>query len=77
MQLQYPLVYVFVSMNRMKASVLDELESGVLSVVLLTRTFCRLHKWETDIDLETTPAHHTCIYPIRYCVADIDSPLSR
>ena len=76
MQLQCP-AYVFVSMNRTKASALDALESDVLSVVPLTRAFCRLHEWEMDIDLETTPAHHTCIYPIKYCVVNIDSQLSR
>ena len=39
MRLQYPLVYVLVSMNRTKAGGFDGLESGVLPVAPLIRTF--------------------------------------
>ena len=47
MRMQYPLLYVLVSMNRTQVSVFNGLEPGVLLVPPLTGA-CTV-EWETDI----------------------------
>ena len=84
MWLQYPPLYVLVSMNRTKANALEGLEAGVLPVAPLTRTFVVMTPNQKKVSisrqqLPITPAYAFTDYraqaqTIEYCVVDIAKP---
>ena len=62
MRLQYPPLYMLVSMNRTKANALEGLEVGVLPVAPLTRTFVvTTPNQKKGVDFQTTTPHHPCV----------------
>jgi len=83
-QLQYPPVYVLVRMARTKADALEGLESGVLPITPLSKTFSMTTARGKKItvtrqQLPVTPAYTFTNYrsqaqTINYCIIDLGTP---